>query len=126
MKPETPRTDEFARAECYDLEHALDFARDLERELQHCTRQLEIRIRALVERNFARLERDIALEDLANERAYLDRVTTRMGEALDDWDACLYTNETPAYQKARDELATISKFRKRVCVCGFCDGTDCN
>lgn len=29
----TPRTDEFARAECCDLQHALDFARELEREL---------------------------------------------------------------------------------------------
>jgi len=29
----TPRTDEFERADCCDLEHALDFARELEREL---------------------------------------------------------------------------------------------
>lgn len=125
MNPDTPRTDEFARAECCDLEHALDFARDLERELQHATTQLGIRISALVERNFARLERDIALEDLANERAYVDRLSTKMGEALDDWDACLHTSETPTYQQARDELATVSKLRKRTCVCGFCDGTDC-
>lgn len=30
---DTPRTDEFARAECCDLQHALDFARKLEREI---------------------------------------------------------------------------------------------
>ena len=29
----TPITDEFAQAECCDLEHAMDFARDLERKL---------------------------------------------------------------------------------------------
>jgi hypothetical protein len=32
MNIPTPRTDEFERADCCDLEHALDFARELERE----------------------------------------------------------------------------------------------
>lgn len=83
-------------------------------------------IRALGERNTARRERDTALRDLANERAYLDRVASKMNVALNDWNDYLHTNETPVYQQARDELTTISKFRKSTCVCGFCDGTDCN
>lgn len=36
----TPRTDEFARAECCDLEHALDFTRQLERELAEVVQSL--------------------------------------------------------------------------------------
>ena len=51
MTPETstPRTDEFARAECCDLEHALDFARQLERELA-AERALTDRLAALIRR----------------------------------------------------------------------------
>ena len=38
---ETPLTDEFERAECCDLEHALDFARGLERKLAEAREALE-------------------------------------------------------------------------------------
>lgn len=40
MNTPAPRTDEFERADCCDLNHALDFARSLERELASTTRLL--------------------------------------------------------------------------------------
>lgn len=131
MKNQTPRTDAYRAAKAAKSEdNWAAFARELERELEqerqdHTQADLDC-LRALGERNTARLERDTALHDLANERAYLDRVAAKMAVALNDWDDYFHTNETPAYQQARDELATISKFRKSTCVCGFCDGTDCN
>lgn len=138
MKNQTPRTDAYRAAKAAKSEdNWAAFARELERELEQerqdhtqadldCLRALGERNTARLERDTARLERDTALHDLANERAYLDRVAAKMAVALNDWDDYVHTNETPAYQQARDELATISKFQKSTCVCGFCDGTDCN
>ena len=60
----TPRTDEFERAECCDLEHALDFARELEIDLAREKRRAE---------DNGRLAHDTAIK-LAAERALADRL----------------------------------------------------
>lgn len=72
----TPRTDEFARAECCDLEHALDFARQMERELAD---------RREWSSKLADVADDLRAE-LAAERALADRLAGCMAHlAAYDW-----------------------------------------
>ena len=71
----TPRTDEFERAECCDLEHALDFARELEIDLAREKRRAE---------DNGRLAHDTAIK-LAAERALADRLGNWMQEHRKAW-----------------------------------------
>ncbi len=81
----TSRTDEFARAECCDLEHALSFARELERELAETAKDFHCIAELLVGHDATECRANLVKlkEDLSAERALADRLAEALNESTE-------------------------------------------
>ena len=135
----TPRTDAIAHRGLGSVAYIAemtDFARELERELavwKHESKRLEDEleqerqdrkqadldtIRALGERNEARLERDTALRDLAAERELADRLQKSAQALVDRWETPFWKDvpHTGKFIRSLDDtLAAWKEARRGTC-----------